>query len=183
MFYTTPKQNTEIYTCMICSEPTNSPTWYNIGISLYSKEKGYSHIQSYNSHFCCSPECAREHAHKQIENLREVQFGLDYPHFNSGLLHAPSLVNEAAIFTALPRAWSTLPQVSALDGGELSDDIYIAYADRWSNDVENVCLQGCYQQATGQELATANHLDCITLLHRIVDEILDPCPEEERFVI
>lgn len=167
--YESPKDTNDTYckTCYTEVHPHNA-TWYNIGISHYSKDKGVSYIQDHSESFCCNHACADTEVHRRIEAQSAFPHGIYHPELNPNESHPTELVKINAEYTPISRTWSSLPTINAITGEPLGDDIYVPHVDRWSH---NGGRQGGYHQFTG-ELGTATLDQCIDLCHILVDKVL-----------
>lgn len=156
--------------CKSCNSQVHpdKATWYNVGISHYSKEKGVSYIQDHGSTFTCNEVCAKDNVHASIDKHTSLKHGVYTDTLNPDQSHASELVRQNAEYSPITRTWESLPTVDAITGENLGNDIYIPHLDRWSH---SGGVQGGYHQFTG-ELATATLEDCIELCHRLIDKVL-----------
>lgn len=147
-----------------------SSVWYNVGISHYSKSKGFSYIQVHDYPHCCSEQCAKDLTHSRLEQHRLLPHGVHSSSLNPDGDFADELVRQNAEYTPLPVAWNTLPQVDALTGSTLGDDIYIPHIDRWDS-LNGSGIQGGYQNMTGITLGCSTLDGAIQLAHQLVEEM------------
>ena len=155
--------------CMNITVPSSS-VWYNVGISHYSKSQGFSYIQIHDYPHCCSEQCAKDLTHSRLELHRSLPHGVHSSALNPDGDFVDELVRQNAEYSPLPVAWNTLPQIDALTGSPLSDDIYIPHVDRW-NSLDDSGVQGGYQNQTGVMLGCSTLDGALQLAHQLVEQM------------
>lgn len=160
-----------------------------VGFSHYHKDENgnvtKSYAQIHSTMYCATRQNAVSAAHARIDQHTSIPFG----EHNKSVLNpndefADAIVKMAIEYHSSPMAWSSLPQVDAITGARVTNDVYVPHVDDSSR---GMCYQDILLTSRGinadlntATLGTTTLENAQKLAHRIVDEVIQASYEGKK---